>query len=53
MLFKIVADGGWEHGEWELGKRMVTEEESGEEVAVREVIILNSSKYIGISVNFD
>ena len=48
-----MAEGGWEHGEWELGKRMVTEEESGEEVAVREVIILNRSKYVEISVNFD
>ena len=29
--------GGWTHGEWEVGKRLVAEEESGEEVAVREV----------------
>ena len=32
-------EGSWEHGEWELGKRLVTEEEGGEEVAVREVRI--------------
>ena len=32
-------EGGWTHGEWELGKRLVAEEESGEEVAVREVML--------------
>ena len=34
-------ESGWTHGEWELGKRMVVEEESGEEVAVREVSLLH------------
>ena len=36
-------ESGWTHGEWELGKRMVVEEESGEEVAVREVSLSNMS----------
>ena len=36
-------ESGWTHGEWELGKRMVVEEESGEEVAVREVSLSNLS----------
>jgi hypothetical protein len=30
---------GWTHGEWELGKRLIAEEEGGEEVAVREVML--------------
>jgi len=30
---------GWQHSEWELGRRMVREDQSGEEVAVREVLL--------------
>ena len=30
---------GWQHGEWELGRRLVTEAINGEEVAVREVML--------------
>jgi hypothetical protein len=30
---------GWQHGEWELGRRLVSEAEGGEEVAVREVML--------------
>jgi hypothetical protein len=31
--------GGWVHGEYELGRRMVREAENGEEAAVREVLL--------------
>ena len=30
---------GWEHAEWELGRRVVDEVEGGEEAAVREVML--------------
>ena len=30
---------GWQHSEWEMGRRMVREVEGGEEVAVREVLL--------------
>jgi tetratricopeptide (TPR) repeat protein len=29
----------WQHGEWEMGRRMVREGQNGEEVAVREVLL--------------
>ena len=32
-------DTGWQHSEWELGRRMVREGEGGEEVSVREVLL--------------
>lgn len=31
--------GGWQHGEWEMGRRLVRETTQGEEVAVREVML--------------
>lgn len=31
--------GGWQHSEWEMGRRMVRETTQGEEVAVREVML--------------
>jgi tetratricopeptide (TPR) repeat protein len=31
--------GGWQHAEWELGRRLVGEVEGGEEAAVREVML--------------
>ena len=30
---------GWQHSEWEIGRRMVREGEGGEEVSVREVLL--------------
>lgn len=33
------AEGGWEHSEWEMGRRLVRETTQGEEVAVREVLL--------------
>jgi tetratricopeptide (TPR) repeat protein len=32
-------DGSWQHGEWELGRRLVSEGTNGEEAAVREVLL--------------
>jgi hypothetical protein len=34
------ANTGWQHGEWELGRRLVRGTEAGEEAAVREVRVL-------------
>ena len=31
---------GWQHGEWELGRRLVSEVAGGNEAAIREVLLL-------------
>eukprot|EP01041_Mallomonas_annulata_P011745 gene11745-24629_t len=33
------SEGGWQHSEWELGRRVVREAEGGEEAALREVLL--------------